>query len=132
MAYRATLPAEEQEAWDAWVESRPDSVKAVARRFVPWALYRLKTTNQIVTIHSYSENGTVTVDITGDHNLILFDRQVFGINPDDLEPCDWPEGPVGTLMSPEQVDANQDALRVLIRPDLFTLDANGRAVRKNN
>ena len=88
---RFTEPTPEQEAgWKEWVAERPPVVRAVAERFEPWSLYRLKTTGQRVTIHSFSEDGTMTVLVTGDFNLLTFSRSVFGINPDDLEPCDLP------------------------------------------
>lgn len=77
--------------WTEWVNSRPPLVKDIAQKLPPNKLYRLKTTGQRVTMYSISENGTVTVDITGEFNLIDFDRQVFGINPDDLEECDLPK-----------------------------------------
>lgn len=92
----------------------------------------LKPTGQRVTIYSYSEDGTVTVNVTGEYNLTMFDTQVFGINPDDLEPCELPDGPTGTLMTPEQADENRETLRVMIRPDLFVMGPDGVVVRKNN
>ncbi len=39
---------------------------------------------------SYSENGTVTVAVSGEFNAVTFERQVFGVNPDDLDECDLP------------------------------------------
>lgn len=131
---RWTEPTAEDEAsWNEFVRTRPDVVRRIAERLKPWELYRLKTTGQRVTLYSISEDGTVTVDITGEYNATLFDCQVFGINPDDLEPCDLPaSGEVtGTMMTPEQVDDNIDALRVAIRPDLFVLDKDGIAQRKS-
>ena len=50
----------------------------------------MKSTGHRVTMYSYSENGTVTVNVTGDYNVVVFERQVFGISPDDLEECDLP------------------------------------------
>lgn len=122
-----------EKAWAKWAESRPPVVRDIARLIFPWQLYRLKTTGQRVTLYSINENGTVTVDITGEFNLIDFDRQVFGINPDDLEPCDLP-GPdelLGTLMSPQDVEDNIDAMRVEVRPDLWVMGPDGKAVRKS-
>ena len=126
--------AKEKKAWTAWVASRPNNVRKVVERFDPWSLYRMKSTGHRVTIHSFSEDGTLTVNITGEFNTILFDRQVFGINPDDLEPCDLPDADeiTGTVMTQEQVDENIDNLRVAIRPDLWTLGPDGKAVRKKN
>ena len=126
--------AKEKKAWTVWVASRPNNVRNVVERFDPWSLYRMKSTGHRVTIHSFSEDGTLTVNITGEFNTILFDRQVFGINPDDLEPCDLPDADeiTGTVMTQEQVDENIDNLRVAVRPDLWTLGPDGKAVRKKN
>lgn len=125
---------EEAAAWTAWVAVRPDNVRRVVERFEPWSLYRMKSTGHRVTIHSFDEHldGRVTlkVDVTGQFNRILHDRRVFGIDPDDLEPCAWPADPVGALLSQEEVADNIDVLRTTIRPDLFVLDTNGKAVRK--
>jgi hypothetical protein len=125
--------AEEVTAWKEWVASRPAAVRKIAERLEPWTLYRLKDTGQRVTLYSISEDGTVTVDITGEYNAMLFDRQVFGINPNDLIPCDLPakHEVTGTMMTPDEVDDNIDVLRATIRPDLFYLDEEGVARRKS-
>jgi hypothetical protein len=124
--------AKQERDWAKWVAKRPAVVRAVAERFEPWSLYRMKSTGQRVTIYSFSENGTVTVEITGQYNVILFDRQVFGIDPADLEPCEvpGPEEAVGTLMSSSEMEENIDALRVSVRPDLFVMGEDGKAQRK--
>ena len=95
MMSRVYEPTPEQEAdWIEWVASRPDNVRDVAKRFDPWTLYRMEDTDQRVTVYSFEEhddgNVTLKVDVTGFFNLVLFDRQVFGINPDDLKECDLP------------------------------------------
>lgn len=107
----------DQEAWAAWVATRPECVQVLCERLPPDRLYRLKPTGQRVTLHSYSENGTVTVDISGEYNLITFDRQVFGINPDDLEECDVPAGELlGTLIVQ---DADVEAFIDEVRPSVL-------------
>lgn len=80
----------DQQAWEEWVKSRPPAVAAVCRKFPPDRLYRMKTTGHRCTLVSYGEDGTVTVSVSGQYNRILFARNVFGINPDDLEECDLP------------------------------------------
>ena len=104
-----TEPTPEQKSgWGQWVAERPDNVREVAERFDPWTLYRMKDTNQRVTLYSFREQPdggvTLTVNITGQFNLIAFDRQVFGINPDDLEECDLPvEGePLGEGLNEDE------------------------------
>jgi hypothetical protein len=79
-----------KEVWNEWVDSRPDVIKNICKKYPPDRLYLLKTTNRRVTIHSYSENGTVTVDVSGDYNIVTFARRVFGVNPEDLQECDLP------------------------------------------
>ena len=98
---RWTEPTPEQEEnWREWVSSRPDSVRKNAERLPPWELFLMKSTGQRVTVYSYSEDGTVTVNVTGEFNAVMFDRQVFGIDPNDLEPCELPPGDdfLGTLI----------------------------------
>ncbi len=95
---------EQQNAWDEWVASRPKIIQDLCRRFPPCNLYQLRDSNQKVTIVSYSEDGTLTVDISGEYNWVTFARQVFGIKPEDLEECDLPETSelVGTLLTEEK------------------------------
>lgn len=120
-------------AWTKWVAKLPPIPRAVAERFEPWSLYLLKPTGQRVFVLSYADEGTVTVAVSGRFNLTTFEREVFGINPDDLEPCDLPQSgePVGSLMNIGDLsDAELDDLRATIRPDLFIGDDNGVVVRK--
>jgi len=133
MAFIIEPTPEQEKEWAEWVASRPDKVRAVAERFPPWELYRMKSTGQRVTVASYSEDGTVSVNVSADFNVTLFERNVFGIDPDDLEPCDLPNEtePRGALMTGEEVNENIDALRVAIRPDLFVMGADGKAQRKS-
>jgi len=78
-------------SWDKWVKSRPKNIQILCKKLPPDRLYKIKSTGQRVTILSYSEDNTVKVDITGEYNLLPFNREVFGIQPDDLEECDCPE-----------------------------------------
>lgn len=136
MARLVDVSPEQEAAWRAWVAERPTKVRTIAERFDPWSLYMMKSTGQRVTVYSFGEedNGrvTLTVNVTGQFNAVMFDRSVFGIDPDDLEPCDPPSASevVGTMMTAEQADENIDALRVAIRPDLFVMSADGKAIRK--
>jgi hypothetical protein len=119
---RIVEPTPEQESdWKQWVSERPDVVRLVAERFDPWSLYRMKSTGQRVTLYSFSEDGTVTVNVSGDYNFVLFERSVFGVDPDDLEPCEVPppNEHVGTLISHKDVEENIEGLLALIRPDLY-------------
>ena len=134
---RISDPTPEQEAeWKEWTASRPAHVRAVVERFDPWSLYRMKSTGHRVPLVSFDEyqsgRVTVTVAVLGRFNQVLHERRVFGIDPDDLEPCELP-GPdeaVGSAMSQEEVENNLDVLRVKIRPDLWEMGADGKARRK--
>jgi hypothetical protein len=96
-------PTPEQEAlWKAWVAERPGPARKIAKQFDPWTLYLLKSTGNRVTLHSLSEGDgdgkvAVTVNVLGKYNIVAFERQVFGIDPADLEPCELPSPgePVG-------------------------------------
>jgi hypothetical protein len=131
---RWMTPTDEQERGLAeWKASRPDVVRAMMDKLDIWSLYRMKSTGHRVTIYSFYENGMVTVNVTGEYNSVAFDRRVFGVDPDDLEPCDLPgpNEPVGTVLTAAEVADNIDMLRVTIRPDLFVMGPDGKAVRKS-
>lgn len=96
MNFREVTP-EMEAGWAAWVAERPPAIRKVAERFTPWKLYRMKSTKQRVTVYSISDTPTdppvvtLTVNVTGEFNFVTHERQVFGIDPDDLEECDLPE-----------------------------------------
>ena len=130
---RFTEPTPEQEAlWAQWVSERPQIIQDVASRFEPWSLYLMKETGQRVTLVSFSEDGTLTVCVSGEFNLVMHERNVFGINPDDLEPCELPTKgeALGSVLSSEEVEENLDALRCMVRPDLWRMGDDGIAVKK--
>jgi len=92
---RLIEPTESQHAaWEAWVAERPEPIRRVALRFDPWSLYRMKSTGNRVTLISFDRDTddqvTLRVEVSGNSNRLLFARQVFGVSPDDLEPCDVP------------------------------------------
>lgn len=126
---RYTEPTEEQlKSWKEWVESRPKSIRKLAERFDPWSLYKMKSTGHLVMVSAFHEDNTLTVLVTADFNVILHERKVFGIDPDDLEPAEIPAQKGMALMTQEQVHENLDALRVTIRPDLWKMGEDGKAV----
>lgn len=120
MAPTKNPTAEQVAGWKAWVASLPENVRIVADRFEPWSLYRMKSTGQRVTICSFQEDQhgavTLTVNVTADYNLIVFERRVFGVHPDDLETCAWPsdDEPRGALISADEVPGAVDALRKMM------------------
>jgi len=77
--------------FEEWLKDRPEIIKTMAGKLKPWFRYRLKTTGQHCNLYSYSENGTVTIEVNGHDSEVLdainkmIPIGVFGINPDDLE-----------------------------------------------
>ena len=104
----------DESAWNEWVATRPEIVQDLCRRFPPDRLYRLKSSGHLVTIHSYSEDGTMTVNVSREFNAVIMDRQVFGISSNDLTECDppSPDAVTGTLLTEkEDVDEFIEARR---------------------
>jgi hypothetical protein len=102
---RWTNPSDEQlQGYLEWVDERPEPVKSLAKQFDPWTLYLLKSSDHRVTVHGFFEDGTMSVNVTGQFNLLGFERRVFGILPDDLEECDLPlpGEPLGVTMTEEE------------------------------
>ena len=115
-------PSEEARAgWKAWVAERPDRVRAVAERFEPWRLYHLKSSGHRVVLTSFNEHAdgrvTLRVDVLARFNALAFERNVFGVDPDDLEECDLPapSEPVGAAIPQEDVQAfTTDQLKAVV------------------
>lgn len=133
MAKRFEPTKKQERSYMRWCATRPPIVRANAERFPPWELYLLKSSGHRVFTLGYNEDGTMSVAVTGTYNLVTFERQVFGVTPDDLEPCELPgaDDPVGTVMDQKQALDNIDAMRVLIRPDLWVMGPDGKATRKH-
>jgi Ser-tRNA(Ala) deacylase AlaX len=76
----------------AWYKALSEKVRKRVDAYPPTKKYRMKTTGRIVTLVSYDEdkNGdcnSVTVDLSRDDNpSLLFEREVFGVEFDELEP----------------------------------------------
>lgn len=127
---------EQVELHQEWLSNLPPHTRAVAERFEPWSLYRLKTTGMRVIPVSFEEEEdrsiTLTVFVGGTYNHVAFERSVFGIKPDELEPCELPppDEILGSLLSLGEVEENIDTLRVNVRPDLWKLDEHGKAVKR--
>ena len=110
----AKIDGFDEAAFAEWLKTRPRVIRAMAKQCPPNLLYRMKSTGHRATLYSYSENRTVTVDIDGTYNALMFDRRVFGIDIDDLEECDFPASdvPVGTLLTEQaEIDAYIDMIR---------------------
>ncbi len=96
---------EERAGWEAWLAERPEAVRKVAEKLPPWKLYRLHDSGHRVTLRSIDEGEddsvTLTVTVSAQFNLIAFERNVFGIKPEDLTECDLPgpDEPVGAAVN---------------------------------
>lgn len=87
---------EQERLYDLWFRARPKVIRDMAERYNlrPDRLYRLKTTGSRVTLYSLDENGTVKVNVLYEFNretmiAPIQNRRVFGIDPADLEECEW-------------------------------------------
>ena len=108
-------PITDQAGYAAWVAERPPVIRDMIASHPPDRLYRMQSTGHRVTLHSYSEDRTVTVDITGEYNRVVFSRRVFGIPVDDLIECDPPpaDEPIGDTAR-EAGYTDQDIKTILI------------------
>ena len=81
---------EDLDAWDKFLNDPEHApVREVAARFPPWELFRMTDTEQIVSVVSWFEDGTIQVYIDPEYNSELDFRTgcaVFGVNPNVLEP----------------------------------------------
>ena len=91
MAKFYEFTSDQQRDWDEWLDSRPEVIRHLALKFPPNRLFLLKSTGQKVSPVSYNESGTITVLVSGDFNLVSFERRVFGVAPEDLEECELPK-----------------------------------------
>lgn len=87
---------EQHKLWASWVASRPQVIQdMIAKYDLRYdRLYRLKTTDQLVTLASFNENGTLSVSVLQKFNpqtvlAPFMELNVFGIDPADLEEADW-------------------------------------------
>lgn len=89
MAEAFELKKGKEKEREDWILSQPPDIQKMIRKFPPNLLYQMDTGNRCL-IYSYSEDGTVTVSVTGEYNYVIFSRRVFGIDPDTLVECDLP------------------------------------------
>jgi hypothetical protein len=100
-------------AVEAWLAERPPIIREMVTKRPPNLLYRMPTGHR-VTIYSYSEDGTVSVIVGGQFNLIAFERNVFGVDPDTLVECDLPpaDEPVGAMLTEKaDIEAHVEDVR---------------------
>lgn len=88
-----------------WIEERPQVIKDMIARHPPNRLYLLQDKWRVF-LESYNENGTLTVAICDAYNSgLMFEREVFGVRPEDLIECDELVGPriPSRLTDPEAI-----------------------------
>lgn len=78
--------------WNAKVATFPPLVQDVCKQLPPDRLYRMKSSGYRVVINSYNADGTLIVFLSGQFNLLLFERRMLGVLPADLTECDLPAG----------------------------------------
>lgn len=101
------FPPLDSPEYQRWLNQRPGFIRTMAKFYPPDRLYRMASTGQRVTIVSYAEDGTVTVDISGKYNGLIFEREVFGIEPADLTECDLPSSAEAVGAALNQAEARQ-------------------------
>lgn len=83
----------QEDAYSAWLATRPQAIQDLGARFRPWKWYRLH--QHRCRVLAFSEDSTMRVAITQamnpEHPLVM-DREVFGVGPDTLKECDAPTG----------------------------------------
>lgn len=83
------MTPEIESQFEEWLRDRPEVIKQLAANLKPWFQYKLNSC-QLCTLHSYQEDGTVTVEVNGHEDEflnILYSAtpiHVFGIKPEDL------------------------------------------------
>ena len=90
------LTKEQKQEWDKWLSERPENVRKIAERIVPWKKYRdIRITEDIgnrYSPRSYDEQEDGSVLLTcekSNEEMPLFGGYgVFGMNPDDLVEAD--------------------------------------------
>lgn len=87
------LTEEQNNEWHQWLLERPENVRLVAEKIVPWKRYKLKgssedSDNRYIPI-SYQEmqDGSVTITCEKVNDIMPFlgGYGVFGISANDLE-----------------------------------------------
>jgi hypothetical protein len=102
------------EEWHAWIKTRPEAIQKMAKELPPDRLYWLETSGHRVEIYGYVEDGTLIVSVLGKWNKTMFERNVFGIKPEDLVECDLPspDEELGAILTEkEDIDAYLQTLK---------------------
>lgn len=126
--------ASQKDMYEQWLAERPESVrKMVADHNLRFdVLYRRKSNDKRVILHALNEDGTVTVSVLCEYNPEtmlpggIFDRNVFGVDPADLEECDLPEGVIA--IEGNDVDVESEEIQKEIKAPATARPACGICV----
>ena len=116
MAHIFELDSEQLKGWEAWIATRPPVIQEMARRWPPNVLYRLD--QHRVSVISYNEAGTVTVEVSGKYNRVLFGRNVFGVDPQKLIECELPPKDEDVGDTAREAGYSEKDIQEILIPDL--------------
>lgn len=90
--------------WERFVAGLPEHMRESVKAKPPWRLYRHLGTGQRVLISAYAEDGTVRMIVSAQFNLVVFEREVFGVPLHELEECDLPgaDEEVGAILTTQE------------------------------
>jgi hypothetical protein len=71
-------------------KDRPRHVRAIAKKIDFFSLYWLRPVDSHV-ICGVEDDGSITVSATREYNDLVYDVLIFGVDPEDLQPCELPQ-----------------------------------------
>lgn len=77
--------------YEKWADELPKAARESALSHPADKIYRMSSTGHRVRIMSYADDGSVTVAVTKELNLLRMERAVFGISVSQLTECDPPD-----------------------------------------
>jgi len=86
---------------EQWLKDRPPVIAQMFRKRPPNLLYKINPSGSKGTIYSYSEDGTISLAVSGEYCLVQFPSRVFGVSIDNIEECE-PDEQVGTLCNTDE------------------------------
>lgn len=90
MAERYDMSGEKLETWRRLLESMSPECRALAKRYPVNKLYRIKSTGMRGYPIAYSEDLTISLNVTGEYNRVTFSHIVFGLTEEHIEECELP------------------------------------------
>lgn len=85
------LTKKQKKEWEQWLSERPENVRKVAEKIVPWKKYYLKGQEDLgntysVICYDEAEDGSVTLTCEKENEIVPFlgGYNVFGMDPESL------------------------------------------------